>query len=407
MIVRTRAAAAVLAALLPMLGGCGLGPQATGDVDAVADPDDGGGEAGAGGLVDWASGQLRGGGDTSRLVPAQVMDEDGFGQPMVAANLLVPAGWRAAGGIGWNDAADCYSNQMRLAWAAVSPDSASVIEILPSYVWQVQGTEVPLDPCPVAPYRSVREFLEAVATQARPGARVLDYSEWPELAQKTRQQAQKYGKPVPKGFERDYQAGRMLIGYQAEGVEMREVIAAAVGFSRVAASGNTVASASRVAAYRAPEGALDLDLLDRVVDSIEEDPQWFAAAIERVQGNVDRFYSAQLKQIEAWHARRMAEINARGAAARAAVWAQATREIAAIRAQTHADTMSTSDRIHARTIDGIYERNAYTGIHGGTVYSSIHGGTRVFQDNSDPGQVFSTDDPYVDPANATELQPVR
>lgn len=385
------------------LGGCDSRQAGTGD--AVA-------ETGVDGASGGVLARIRGlagpaAADTSRLVSAEVVDEQGFGQPTVALRLQVPAGWQTAGGVRWNDAADCHSQQLKVAWAAVSPDNASVLELLPGYVWQVQGTELPVDPCPVASYRSAREFLEAIATQARPNARVLDYSDWPEQAARAEQQALRYGEPLPEGIERRFEAGRMLIGYQSDGVEMREVMAAAVGFSRVASNGNVVASAFRVSAYRAPEGELELALFDRVVDSMEEDPQWFQMAIERVKKNVERFYALQLEQIKRWHARRMAEINARGAADRAAIWAQATREISAMRAQTHANTMATNDRIHARGIDGIYERNAYAGIHGGTVYSSIHGGSRVFQDNDTAADAWSTDDPYVQPTNATELERIR
>ena len=36
--------------------------------------------------------------------------------------------------------------------------------------------------------------------------------------------------------------------------------------------------------------------------------------------------------------------------------------------------------------------------------SSIHGGARVFQDNANPNAAYSTNDPYHDPAGATELE---
>ena len=52
------------------------------------------------------------------------------------------------------------------------------------------------------------------------------------------------------------------------------------------------------------------------------------------------------------------------------------------------------------------EVNSYAGSDGSVVKSSIHGGDRVFQSNSDPGVTYSTDDPYHEPADATELQPI-
>ncbi|TWT17556.1 hypothetical protein FQY83_16665 [Luteimonas marina] len=345
--------------------------------------------------------------DTRRLVPVEIVDTSGFGTPMVAFRLQVPRGWQTAGGVQWNDKAECYSHQARVTWAAVAPDNVSVYEMYPAFVWQVKGTELPVDPCPVEPFRSARELLEAVAMQARPNARVLDYSDWPEHAARAEQSARRHGQPPPAEVEQRFDAGRVLIGYEADGVDMREVLAVAVTFNRVKSNGNIVAGAGRVDAYRAPNGQLDMGLLDRIVGSIEENPEWAEPAVKRVQANVNHFYAEQLKQIQAWHARRMAEINAKGAADRAAIWSRATREVAAMRAQTYANTQATNDRIHARTIDGIYERNAYAGIHGGTVYSSIHEGSRVFQDNSRTSNVWNTDDPHAQPSNATELERIR
>lgn len=391
--------AALLALALVACGGR-PGQDASGAAGAVDAGDDGGGILGAARQA-LSSVDV----DTRRLEPAQIIDDAGFQQPMVATRLLVPAGWQTSGGIRWNDGAECYSGQMRAAWGAVAPDNASVIEVLPAFAWQVQGTEIPTDPCPVAPYRSAREFLEAVARQARPGARVLDYSDWPELAQATEQRLQQQGDPPQPGQQRQIDAGRLLIGYQADGMDMREVLAAPVVLSSL---GNKVSgSVGRVTTYRAPNGRLDLDLLDRVVESIEDDPQWFSMAKQRMMANVQRYFTAQRRDIDAWHARRMAEINARGEADRAAIRSQTIRDVAAIRSQTHANTMATNDRIHARSIDGIYERNAYVGTDGGTVHSSIHGGARVFQDNDNPRNAWSTDDPYVQPSNATELERIR
>jgi len=389
---------------------CGGGtPAADGIVEAgVADADldaaPGAGGGSDGGMWSTAEAALSPAG-SGRLVPAEVVDESGFGQPMVAVRLQVPADWRTAGGVRWNDGADCFSGQVRAAWAAVGPDGASVFELLPGYVWQLQGTEIPTDPCPVASYRSAREFLEAVAQQARPGSRVLDYSDWPELADRVEEKARRNAEPPAQGQQRRYEAGRLLIAYRADGVDTREVLAAAVAFWSLQRKRD--GSVGQVLAYRAPNGRLDFDLLERIAGSIEEDPQWFALARDRVKGNVERYFAAQRRDIDAWHARRMAEINARGEADRAAIRMGAMRDVAAIRSQTHANTMATNDRIHARTIDGIYERNAYAGLHGGTVYGSIHGGSRVFQSTTDPNQAWSTDDPYADPSNAVELERAR
>ena len=82
------------------------------------------------------------------------------------------------------------------------------------------------------------------------------------------------------------------------------------------------------------------------------------------------------------------------------------QEVAGIYSAIAANTSATNDRIQGRTVDAINEVNSYAGSDGSVVKSSIHGGDRVFQSNSDPGETYSTDDPYHEPADATELQPI-
>lgn len=393
-----------LAALLALVA-CGSGQMRAG-AGGEGEPEGSSGVAASNGVGMWrvvrdALDSTEGG-----MVDVEIMDEAGFGQPIVAARLQVPAGWRTAGGIRWNDAAECFSGQVYSSWSASSPDNASVLEVLPGFAWQIKGTQIATDPCPVATYRSAREFLEAAAQHMRPGARVLDYSDWPELVQKTEEKVRQEGVPLGEGQRRRFEAGRLLVGYRAEGVEMREVFATVVSFMSL---GNKQdGSAGRLLAYRAPNGRLDLGFMDDVVASFQENRQWTPLAMERVKGNVQRYFTTQRQGIDSWHARRMAEINARGEADRAAIRSQTVRDVAAIRSQTHANTIATNDGIHARTIDGIYERNTYAGADGNTeVHSSIHGGQRVFQENNNPYNAWSTDDPYAQPADATELSRIR
>src|SRR5690606_14342944 len=81
--------------------------------------------------------------ETGRLASVQIVDQAGFGRPMPAMHLQVPAGWQATGGVTWNDNANCYANMVQVAWSAIGPDSLSVIEVMPDFGWQVAGTQVP------------------------------------------------------------------------------------------------------------------------------------------------------------------------------------------------------------------------------------------------------------------------
>lgn len=335
--------------------------------------------------------------DTSRLQPAQIVDSNGFAQPMVASEVQVPAGWQTVGGVSWNDSTNCVANQLQVAWGAIAPDSLTAIEILPGFNWQVAGTEIQMNPCPAAPFRSTREFLEATVQRTRPGARVLDYQRLPDVEQQMAQA----GQANPQAQVR-HDAGRMLIGYDKDGVDMREMLSAAVSFSQV--QGNVVAGTATIHSLRAPNGRLDMELSGRVAQSMRPNPQWMEAMKQRSMANMQRFHDGQARSINDWHNRQMAIINARGAADRHAIRMRTNQEVAGIYSAIAANTSATNDNIHRRTMEGIGEYNSYAGTDGSTVQSSIHGGSRVFQGNSDPNLVYSSNDPYHDPANATELE---
>lgn len=335
--------------------------------------------------------------DTRQLVPVQIVDQHGFGQPMVASDVQIPAGWQTVGGVGWNDATNCIANQLQVAWTAMAPDSLTAIEILPGFHWQVAGTEIPMNPCPAAPYRSTREFLEATVQRTRPGARVLDYRPLPEVERQMAQAAQ----ANPQAQVR-HDAGRLTIAYVKDSVPMRELLTAAVSFSSV--QGNVVAGTATIHALRAPEGRMDEELGQRVAATMRPNPQWMQAMQQRGMASLQRYDSAQRNSINDWHNRQMAIINARGAADRAAIRMRTNQEVAGIYGAIAANGSAGSDAMQRRTLEGIGEYDSYAGTDGSVVRSSIHGGANVFQDNANPAAAYSTDDPYHAPTDATRLE---
>jgi hypothetical protein len=326
---------------------------------------------------------------------AQIIDAYGFAQPEVAATVDIPAGWRTLGGMVWNHGTNCVTNKVRFDWRARSRDDMHGFEVMPGYNWQVQGTQIQMNPCPAQPFRSVREFLEAVVQQRRAGARVLQYRDRPDLA--ATQQAQAKSDPrVQLRFE----AGQLLIGYTSGGVEFREVVGTTATFSKV--QGNVMGQVNMVFAHRAPNGQLDFDLGERMAQSIRYEARWGEQMVASLKASEQRFSTDQRRKIDEWHAREMARINAEGAADRAAIRAATSREIARIGSETHASTQATNDRIHRRTLEGVGEYNTYQGDGGSTVRSSIHGGQRVLSNGN--GTYFSTNDPYFNPTGSRELR---
>jgi hypothetical protein len=334
--------------------------------------------------------------DLQRLT---IMDAGGFPEPMPAATVEVPAGWRAQGGIVWNQGTHCVSNKVRLEWRARSRDDLHGFEIMPGYSWQVQGTQLQMNPCPAQPFRSAREFLEAVAQQRRAGARVLQYRDRPGVAPARVAQA---GTAADSRIRRRVDAGQLLIAYKSNGTDFREVLETSSEFTEL--QGNIMGGAAMVYALRAPHGHLDFALVDRLRNSFRYEQRWGEMMVASLTSAERRFSSAQSAAIAQWHAREMARINAEGAADRAAIRAAANRDVARINAETYAGTQATNDRIHRRNLEGLGEYNTHQ--NGGTqVRSSIHAGQRVLRNAN--GSITSTNDPYFNPAGSRELQRVR
>ncbi len=332
--------------------------------------------------------------------PVAIVDAQGFGSPMNAATLEVPAGWQVQGGISWQRANPCVGNHLRIDWVASAPDGREAFEVMQPFTWQVQGRSVPMNPCPVLALGSNRDFLMAVVQQRRPGARVLDYHDRSDLAA----QAEAQAAPPANGVRRKIDAGELLIAYPAPGGggEVQERFSTSVTFTEV--QGTVMGGAGIVYAQRRLGGPPDAALGARIVASMKPNLEWMAMMRDAGLRAEQQYSSNQRQQIDRWHASEMARINAQGAADRAAIRAQTARDVAGIQAQTNANTQATNDRMHRRTMEGIGEYNTYRDTNGNAVQSSIHGGSRVLQ-HSD-GSYSSTNNPYYQPPGSVELKRV-
>lgn len=335
------------------------------------------------------------GGGTQQVA---IVDAQGFGQPMDAATLEIPAGWQVQGGVSWQRGDPCVGNHLRIAWTAAAPDGSEAFEVMHPFTWQVQGRSVQMNPCPVLPFASNRDFLMAVVQQRRTGARVLDYRDRADLAA----QAEAQAPPLAQGMQRKIDAGELLVAYAAPGGEVQERFSTSVTFTAI--QGTVMGGSGIVYAQRRLGGPPDAELGARIVASMKPNAQWLALMRDTGLRAEQQYSSNQRRQIDQWHAREMARINAQGAADRAAIRAQTQRDLSAIQAQTYANTQATNDRMQRRSMEGIGEYNTYRDTGGNAVRSSIHGGSRVLQHGD--GSYSSTNDPYLQPPGSVELKRV-
>jgi hypothetical protein len=300
----------------------------------------------------------------------KIIDRNGFEQPMIAYIKEVPAGWRTEGGINWQmNNSGCGKTTPAMEWRATSPDGSSAVTILPAEQWS--GHNLPYatsNTCPNVQITDTKLFIMQYAQRLRPGARILDYRDRTNEIQELQSQLPAPQRDPYGGETRMWAgAGQALIGYNMNGVEMREIIGTVVMFSSMrspdAMTGGPMDFISIISmpgfAMRAPEGKLDFALAERIRLSGKGNP-----AYEQKMAA----YYAKNNKIQADSNRRISEINRKGAADRSAIIAKTSDDIRQMQMDTFNSSMASGDYIQRETSEAIRGVETYNdGYNGGTV----------------------------------------
>ncbi len=217
-----------------------------------------------------------------RMEPAVVVDATGFERPMAAATLFVPHGWKTEGGVYWGSEWTC-TNGYACRWNASSPDGAERVAILPAerWEWNNYGSGPSTPGCSIAPWKNVRQYLEALVARLQPGARVTGFVAREDLRRPLLQVESRT--PMPMGESRTWvEAGEVRATYRENGVERVGSIAAVAVFSLMRndpglGTGTLDAlNGSTYPAYAtsAPTNRHDAALYEAIRASIQTDPQW-------------------------------------------------------------------------------------------------------------------------------------
>ncbi|WP_440225077.1 hypothetical protein ACQQ2N_07475 [Dokdonella sp. MW10] len=403
-------------AVLALLAACGgAAPPGSGEAIAAQAPRTVLRETPHGAFVEPAPAGMRG---PSTSVPVKapatlqriaIVDREGFGQPLDAATIEVPAGWVAQGGVRWRADVECVGNTVGFEWAATSSDGLQAVSLMPRLAWQVDGTVVPMNPCPAAPIQTARAYLESVVRSARPQARVLAYRERADIVTAMTANAQ----APANGSRMRHEAGEILVGYALQGIEMREAFVAAVTFSQITDPmiGRSVNGMSQdLIALRAPDGSLDFALLEKLRLSMRYERAWGERMIARSRQHVEAVSQRQVASIQAWHQRRMNEITMQGILERGRIRMDTIQAIGRLNDQGFANRQATNAGIHAATIDTIQEVQPWRDpTSGKQIDLSIH---YRYAWQLDDGRQFLTDRADFDPQRdlgigGHALQPVR
>ena len=340
--------------------------------------------------------------DAVRVQSVRIMDRNGFGQPMVAATMMVPVGWKTEGGIVWSqNMSGCGPSVPHINWMATAPDGSSAIQYMPEEKWSGHNMQYPgmqQGPCPNVRVSDPRQYITQYVQRVRPNARMLDYRERTDIVEGV---AKMLPPPMPDSYGMQTRqwigAGDVLLGYKLQGREMRELVGVVAIFSKTQMAdgmGGVMETDMTFAlpsfSYRAPEGQLDFNKAAMIRNSYRADPQW----------------SAKINQFHA----NIARTNAKGAADRARITSQTNREISDMQMDSWRKQQESSDR-------GAREFNEY--IRGVETYNDPINGGSVQLDNTydnawqlNDGTYVLTDDPSFNPYAATgqdgqRLEPIQ
>lgn len=275
-----------------------------------------------------------------------IVDQTGFAQPVAAASLFVPYDWRVEGGVLWGREHLC-TNGYNFDWRATAPDGSSGIAIFPQSRWENNsyGAGASTPGCAIAPFANARSYIEAVSERIRPGARVLEYRERPDLLadapapQRT---------PMPMGEIRTWtEAGEAIVGWNENGRAMRGSVAARVSFQSSLTDTSGMMANDPAAAFGVqPVGPTRMQSLAAFAE-----PGWFAFAPD---GQFNEAYFEMMRRSIApnreWanaiagHNSRIARVALDESRKRAQMIAATNEEISRIRQETWTMRQESAER---------------------------------------------------------------
>ncbi len=221
--------------------------------------------------------------ESLHLRPVTIMDETGFSRPVPALTLMVPHDWTAEGGVLWNPRLSCVSKPQAY-YQTASTDGTFRIATTAVETWTTSNFPLPAQPegCISPDVDGVRSYLAAWTSRERPGARVLDVRDRPDLAAPY---ASLNVDDPATGLRIWVEAGEITYAFEHRGVAVEERLAVVVitieSLSR-SADGSVLGYQARTAfghVVRAPAGQLGsfAVLADTVLRLASVDPDWQAA----------------------------------------------------------------------------------------------------------------------------------
>lgn len=297
--------------------------------------------------------------ETLRLERTAIIDGVGFGQPMIAATLFKPYGWKETGGIAWGSDHAC-TRGWGVNWNAESADGLSGIGILPQQGWEQssEGRPVNFD-CPMLQLNGVEDYLRALVQQGFTDARVVSYRPRPDIAQATPTPP---NESINNGFIRQshrVEAGEIIFDATENGAALRGSLSTTVVITQTLTGGEGFGigppiqswtfSAMPTFAFYAPVKAFKPAVFESIRRSILPDQNWMSRITQHGQrmNEIDRKGSWDRSQINQKAHTQIVEMthkawqsNQRSSDARAGDFISAIREV-----QNYSDTSAPGGQV--------------------------------------------------------------
>jgi hypothetical protein len=342
-----------------------------------------------------------------KMKAVSIVDEQGFGQPVEVARLLIPADWSAEGGVQWEySQLRCPANIIKPRFRAVSPDRRSAFEVLPGYTWQtatdpmmqqiLRHTAASGQGCDVGPVLDSGGYLrQSVLSMRQPNARLIGHEPMPAVSQAKQEQLAPSFQPLIRagymlGFRTDTSAIRVTYDLAGQGAE--EWITTSVT-SLAMPSANTAAlmqgqmnmsaatytmMADPAFVLRMPAGRFDRKLAALIVASIRPNPR-YQAAVSHFLANMNN-------------------IAVRGAADRARIWREASQQVSATIQESYRQQQAVQDRTAAQFSEHIRGVETYLDPKSGRPVELTGGFDSAWVNNR--GEYLLSDSPGFNPAVA-------
>ncbi|MEO1082261.1 MAG: hypothetical protein AAFY29_22070 [Pseudomonadota bacterium] len=311
-----------------------------------------------------------------------INDEFGFEQPMQAYAVELPEDWTLKGAVQWYGEAACQIDSNKVHFMATSPDGLERIEFIPGGSWgwmslydaMPQMRQPSIGGCAARRIVDPQGFVNAYLPSIRPDAEIRGSRSRPDLAQQIRDAA---GPALnAPGQQVDIYVVELEISYEADGKRVNEILIPSMMFATMAGpdpyggmNGVTLtAQALGTISTATVDGPVNEARMHRVAESMTMLP-----AYEQL---LRRYYQQRTQMMAAALQRRRAAQQQYLAARRAAAAASAPAASAGssgsdvldiqFEGWKKRDAMTSAGQ--SRSVDGIYERQAYSNTSGQTVY---------------------------------------